>query len=225
MDNTFIQQVVSYLNDNSGRPTTSQDIFDYLKEAGYPVSSGEDLQVELREMGQKGLIYPHGGYWYPTYHSTVWGASDASARGWYPERHYNKVYKSYETQVTPKRNDRMAYVEVWKKELSKYYDHFKKNHPEYGEAFKWLDSSKANFNEFIMDAMAIFLGMDMAHPAIKYENETENYIIPENMVAIEHAMNETIHRLAKGIQEYDKNIVDTCKYRKAYDKISAFLKR
>lgn len=220
MDNTFVQQVVSYLNDNAGRPTTSQDIFDYLKAAGYPITSGEDLQTDLREMQQKGLLYPHEGYWYPTYHSTVWGASDASARGWYPERHYNKVYKSYEKQVKPDRNDRMSYIEEWKKELSKYYDHFKKNHPEYGELFKWLDSSKANFNEFIMDAMAIFLRMDMTHPAIKYENEVEDYIIPENMVAVEHAMNEVAHRLSNGIPEYDKKIVDTGKYRKAYDKIS-----
>lgn len=220
MDSTFVQQVISYLNENSGRPTTEQDIFDYLQTSGYPITSIEDLKENLKVMNQKGLIYPHSGYWYPTYHSTVWGASDASARGWYPERHYNKVYQNYAKVVKPGRKARLSYVDAWVKELAKYYDHFKKNHPEYNDLFKWLDSSKANFNEFIIDTMAVFLHMDMSHSNIKYENETIQYEIPEIMVAIEHAMNESAQRLAKGIPEFNKKIVDTDTYRKAYDRIS-----
>lgn len=215
-DSVFIQKVISFLQQREGRPIGTDDILQMLQSGGYPIASNEDLKKNLAEMVKQGFIYPSNGYWYPTYHGAAWGADEASSRGWYPNRHYENIKGKFPNASV---SNREKTLKSWKDSISKYYDHFKENHPEYRLAFNWLDNSTPNFEEFVKDIMAILFKMNMKDPAIRYENE--EYSIPKDLSSIEYAMNESIQRLYKHMPEYADKVVPQQEYRNAYDKVAS----
>ena len=215
-DSTFIQKVLTFLKARQGRPISNDDIFQMLQSEGYPVTTTEELQSNLLQMQQQGFIYPSQGYWYPTYHSLNWGAVDATKKSKDPISYYTNLAKKYKTVVV---KDRAKFVKEWDTAIRKYYEFFQENHPEYKLAADWLNASKPNFEEFVKDVMAILLGMNMKHPEIAYEGETYN--IPEGLVTLEHAMNESMQRLAANMKDYSDKVIQPKDYRVSYDKVSA----
>jgi death-on-curing protein len=220
LDKVFVSKVSALLNNREGRPINEEDIYQYLTSQGYPISSMEDLKIDLHEMYSKGFIYPYQGYWYPTYHSEVCGAANISPDSKntfrYPAVQYSSLLTNYE-KVKPETRDK--YKEEWKDKLTKYYDYFKKSHPEYSNFFKWVDQSSPNYYEFIKDAMAIFLQMNMEHNNIKYPGT--QYSIPDELTTIEHAMNEAVYRLTTFMKkEHGAKVISPDIYRKAYDNVA-----
>ena len=201
MDKVLGQQVLTNMAGQQGVPLTSPEIATQIE--------ADPVQTEkaLYDMQRLGYVYKvQSGYWYVTKPGMdiAQGTKKLQPKG---TNVYNTMSRQY-TELTPEMREQQikksrTFVAGIKKVMYEYFQHFKLNHPEYAKFFKYMDNSPANEEEFYKDVQAMFLKWDMTKGGLPYPQEKE-YLYPQEAVALEHFMDESIRRYYK-YMEYDRS--------------------
>ncbi len=164
MDTALIQDVLEYMRNHSKEPLGIYTILEGLKsEFNIPISIPV-LESTLKEMQDKGYIYPAGGYWYITYPGFKTRDLKQS-----PASKYQQFQSNFQ-HVTA--NTRETYLDKWKETIQNYYKFFKETHPEYSKWFTYVERSKGQLDEFFKDVLALFLKWNITNePLVKYPEE------------------------------------------------------
>lgn len=215
MDTSLAQSVLKFMNKHKTEPLGLYTIQGGLEQEQNVQTSAPVLESTLKEMQDSGYIYPTGGYWYLTHPGS--GALDAKRS---PAAKYQQIQSQFQ-HVNAKSRD--ASLDAWRSTLQEYYKFFKETHPEYQDWFKYVERSKGQMDEFFKDTLALFLKWDITkEPLVKYPQE-EQYTYPEGMIAIEHALDESMRRFVKYMPVHKDKIIEQDVYRAALDKTQEIL--
>ena len=212
MDKQLAQQILEYLDGNTGTPLTSNEIASSISQDPVLVDNA------LKQLHTLGYTYTvQSGYWYLTLpgKKVAMQTLKLNAKGT-PE--YSKIQSNYETLTPEKRQkqfdkDQESYKAL-EAELRLYYKTFQNNHPEYNKLYKFFETSPANKQEFFKDVHAMLLSWDVGkHQILRYPEE-KAYTYPATFTSVEQAMDESIRRYYKFVSADRDKIIFQDEYKK-----------